>query len=120
MEIWLESKAVALHPIVVKWFDIIKSSGPDVRDIFHDGHPIGCVDDAPFAYVNAFSAHVNVGFFYGAFLPDEKGLLEGTGKRMRHIKLKPGQSHDEEAISDLITLAYCDIQERLIEEQRSR
>ncbi|MEI9965905.1 MAG: DUF1801 domain-containing protein [Caulobacteraceae bacterium] len=52
----------------------------------HDGHPTACVGDAAFAYVDAFRAHVNVGFFHGAALDDPAGLLEGTGKRMRHVK----------------------------------
>ena len=46
----------------------------------HDGHPTACVADAAFGYVNAFKAHVNVGFFRGAEIADPEGLLEGTGK----------------------------------------
>ncbi len=113
---WLEEKPEVLHPIIVKWFSLVKNCGPDVQDIFHDGYPIVCVDDAPFAYVNAFTAHVNLGFFYGAELPDPMNLMEGTGKRMRHIKLRPGAQNDEEAIRLLIELAYADIKERLISE----
>jgi hypothetical protein len=37
-----------------------------------------------------FTAHVNVGFFRGAELSDPNGLLQGTGKFMRHVKLRPG------------------------------
>jgi hypothetical protein len=40
-------------------------------------------------------------------------LLEGAGKRMRHAKLRPGQEMDEDALSDLIAEAYCDIRRRL-------
>ncbi len=114
---WLEQKPAALRPIALKWFTVIKNCGQDVEDIFHDGYPIGCVESAPFAYINAFTSHVNLGFFYGADLPDESGLLEGTGKRMRHIKLRPGGSYDEAAILSLIHLAYVDIKERLLMER---
>ncbi len=41
-----------------------------------------------FCYVAPKQAHVNLGFFYGADLDDPTGLLEGTGKRLRHIKLR--------------------------------
>jgi hypothetical protein len=41
--------------------------------------------DAPFGYVNVFTSHVNVGFFHAATLPDPDGLLQGTGKFMRHL-----------------------------------
>ena len=62
----------------------------------------------PFAYVNAFTKHVNVGFFNGADLPDPSALLEGTGKRMRHVKLRPAAQVDEQALGELIAAAYED------------
>ena len=91
----------------------MRGRGPDVRELLHDGHPTACVEDAAFAYVNAFNAHVNVGFFYGVALDDPAGLLEGTGKRMRHVKLRPGQQVDAAALSELIVAAYRDIRLRL-------
>jgi len=113
LSIWLEGKAEVLRPIAEKWFKAIQQCGPDVQSVFHDNYPIGCIENAPFAYVNAYTSHVNLGFFYGAFLPDEKGLLEGTGKRMRHVKLRPEKSIDEEALKQLLTIAYADVKERL-------
>ena len=79
----------------------------------HDGLATACVDDAPFAYVGVFTDHVNVGFFHGASLSDPSGLLEGTGRYMRHVKLKPGRAVDEPALEALITAAYRDIVTRL-------
>jgi hypothetical protein len=84
-----------------------------VRELLHDGHPTACVADAAFAYVNAFKAHVNVGFFRGAELADPRGLLEGTGKYMRHVKLRPGGGVDAAALVELIECAYRDIKRRL-------
>ncbi len=118
MNEWLATKPEELQSIATKWFNAITACGPDVQAIFHDGHPIGCVENTPFAYVNVFKHHVNLGFFQGADLPDEQGLLEGTGKRMRHIKLQPGETYDEDAIKLLIEVAYADIKERLILESR--
>ena len=74
------------------WFEQMRQCGDDVRELMHDGCPVACVEDAPFAYVNEFKSHVNVGFFYGAMLEDPAGILEGSGKRMRHVKLKPGSA----------------------------
>ena len=65
------------------------------------------------AYVNAFKAHANAGFFYGASLADPTRLLEGDGKRMRHVKLRPGQDVNVKALSNLIAAAYDDIERRL-------
>jgi hypothetical protein len=84
-----------------------------VRELMHDGMPTACVDDAAFGYVNAFKDHVNVGFFFGALLEDPARLLEGTGKRMRHVKLRPGREVNAAALSKLIDVAYADIRVRL-------
>jgi hypothetical protein len=110
---WLIRHAEDLRSIARPWFERIRECGADVRELVHDGCPVACVDDAPFAYVNIFRAHVNVGFFYGAALEDPVGLLEGSGKRMRHVKLKPGFDVDSSALDALITSAYLDIKARL-------
>lgn len=102
-----------LREIVRRWFEVMRHCGDDVRELLHDGHPTACVHDAAFAYANAFTAHVNVGFFRGAELDDPDGLLEGAGKYMRHVKLRPGQPVDDEALQTLIRTAYVDMQQRL-------
>ena len=91
----------------------MRQCGEDVRELIHDGCPVACVDDAAFAYVNVFKAHVNVGFFHGADLPDPSGLLEGAGRRMRHVKVRPGFELDAETLTRLIDFAYEDIKGRL-------
>jgi len=102
-----------LRAIARRWFEVIRQCGDDVRELLHDGHPTACVEGAAFAYVNAFTAHVNVGFFRGAELADPKGLLEGTGRFMRHVKLKPGHEVDGQALRGLIHVAYADFRRRL-------
>ena len=52
-----------LGSITRRWFEIMRECGDDVREVLHDGHPTACVGDAAFGYVNAFTVHVNVGFF---------------------------------------------------------
>lgn len=82
-------------------------------EVLHDGYPTVCLSGAAFAYVGAFKAHANVGFFHGVDLPDPEGLLQGTGKRMRHVKLVFGRKVDEAALEALILAAYRDIASRL-------
>lgn len=110
---WFEEQPDALGDIAKQWFDRVRALGDDVNELLHDGHPTACIGDAAFCYVNAFTAHVNVGFFLGAWLDDPAGLLEGTGKRMRHVKLKPGQEPDQAAVGALIDGAYSDLRDRL-------
>jgi hypothetical protein len=64
-------------------------------------------------YVAAFKLHVNVGFFHGAELPDEAGLLEGAGKYMRHVKIRPEGDLDALGLESLIHSAYADMKQRL-------
>jgi hypothetical protein len=114
IDAWFAGPPV-LRPIAKNWFERMRHCGDDVRELLHDGCPVACVADAPFAYVNAFESHVNVGFFYGAWLPDPAGLLEGAGKRMRHVKLKPDREVDASSLIELIDAAYSDIKARLAE-----
>ena len=113
IDAWLATRRDDLRPLVETWFTHMRRCGSDVRELMHDGCPTACVGDAAFGYVNAFKSHVNVGFFFGAFLPDPSGLLEGTGKRMRHVKLRPGEEPDAAELARLIDNAYRDIRARL-------
>ncbi len=113
IEEWFGDEPPELGSIARTWWAHMRGCGADVREVLHDGCPVACVHDAPFGYVDAFTAHVNVGFFTGAMLQDPTGLLEGTGKRMRHVKLKPGGEVASGALSALIVAAYLDVKKRL-------
>jgi hypothetical protein len=106
IDAWFERRAGALGAVARPWYERMRECGGDVRELLHDGHPTACVGDAAFGYVNIFSAHVNVGFFVGAYLADPARLLEGTGKHMRHVKLRPGTEIDQKALAALIEAAY--------------
>ena len=103
----------ALGAIALRWLEVMRDCGDDVRELLHDGHPTACVGDAAFTYVNAFKAHVNVGFFRGAEIADPERLLEGTGKFMRHVKLRPEGDVNATALMKLIETAYTDMKRRL-------
>ena len=113
IEAWMREHAGELGAIAQRWFETMRDCGDDVREVLHDRHPTACIADAAFAYVNVFTAHVNVGFFRGAEIPDPDGLLEGTGKFMRHVKLRPHGDVDARALMKLIGTAYTDMKERL-------
>ncbi len=113
IEVWMQEHSGELGTIAQRWFEVMRDCGDDVRELLHDGHPTACVGDAAFGYVNAFKAHVNVGFFRGAEIADPEGLLEGTGKFMRHVKLRPQDEVDTTALMKLIDTAYTDMKGRL-------
>jgi hypothetical protein len=113
IDTWLRAQRAELRPLVETWFAHMRRCGDDVTELMHDNCPTACVDEASFAYVAAYKSHVNVGFFFGALLDDPARLLEGTGKRGRHVKLRPGQDIDAAALTQLILTAYADIKARL-------
>ena len=113
VEAWMNQHPGDLGAIAQHWFEVIRNCGDDVLELLHDGCPTACIADAGVAYVNAFKAHVNIGFFRGAEIADPEGLLEGTGKFMRHVKLRPDREVDATALSTLINAAYTDMKGRL-------
>ncbi len=113
IDAWLKAHRGELGDIAREWFEVMRRCGDEVRELMHDGCPVACLGDAPFGYVNVFTSHVNVGFFHGAALPDPARLLEGKGKFMRHVKLKPGAATNAAALRALVHAAYADIKARV-------
>jgi len=113
VDAWLREQPDELGRLTRQWFTVMRGCGADVRELLHDDQPTACVGDAAFAYVDAFTAHVNVGFYLGAAMLDPKGLLEGAGKFMRHVKLRPNGDVDAAALTKLIETAYADMKRRL-------
>ena len=113
IEIWMHAHSGELGEIARRWFEVVRGCGDDVRELLHDGHPTACVGDAAFAYVNAFRDHVNLGFFRGAEIADPERLLEGSGRFMRHVKLRPERGTDAAALTKLVETAYTDMKRRL-------
>jgi hypothetical protein len=113
IDAWMKQHAGELGAIAHRWFEVMRKCGDEVRELIHDSCPVACLGDAPFGYVNVFTSHVNVGFFHGASLADPARLLQGDGKFMRHVKLRPGSATNEPALTRLIEAAYADIKDRV-------
>jgi len=113
IDAWIRNHTGELGAIAHRWFEVMRNCGDEVRELLHDGCPVACLGDAPFGYVNVFTSHVNVGFFHGASLPDPARLLQGEGRFMRHVKLRPGVAVNAAALSRLIEAAYSDIKARV-------
>src|SRR6202789_3381287 len=113
IDTWVNEHAGELGTVAHQWFEVMRKCGDEVREVLHDGCPVACLGDAAFGYVNVFRSHVNVGFFHGAVLPDPARLLQGAGKFMRHVKLRPGTATDAASLRRLIETAYSDIKTRV-------
>ena len=113
IDAWMKKHQGALGAIAQRWFEVMRNCGDEVRELLHDGCPVACLGDAPFAYVNVFTSHANVGFFQGASLPDPDRLLQGDGRFMRHVKLRPETPINTAALNKLIDVAYRDMKSRI-------
>ena len=110
---WFAAAPDPTRSVARTWFERVRNCGSDVDELLHDGRPTACVADAAFVYVDAFAAHAAIGFFHGAELADPARLLEGSGRMMRHVKLRPSSPLDTAALDLLIEAAYRDIRARL-------
>jgi len=61
-----------------------------------------------YAYIGVQKSHVNLGFYHGASLNDPAGLLEGTGKKLRHVKVRNMTEAKNPAIKKLILDAIAE------------
>jgi len=113
IDAWMQKHPGELGALAHRWFDVMRGCGDEVRELLHDGCPVACLGDVPFGYVNVFTSHVNVGFFQGASLPDPARLLQGSGRFMRHVKLRPGFLPKDADLSRLIEVAYSDMKNRV-------
>jgi hypothetical protein len=113
IDVWMKEHAGGLGAIAHRWFEVMRNCGDEVREVLHDGCPVACLGDVPFGYVNVFTSHVNVGFFQGAALADPERLLQGAGRFMRHVKLRPETATSAAALRALIEAAYADIKARV-------
>lgn len=66
-----------------------------------------------YAYISPQKEYVNLGFFYGTSLEDPEGLQEGTGKAMRHVKVRSVEEADQPAVRRLIEAAFAERREAL-------
>ena len=83
---------------------IINQAAPEADEAIKWAQPVYS-SNGPFAYIKAFKNSVNFGFWRGVDLKDPKGLLEGSGDKMRHVKLSSTDQIDQAAFSDLINQA---------------
>jgi hypothetical protein len=88
--------------IVEELVSIVKKAAPKEDSGIKWSQPVFWSDNGPFCFIKAHKNHVNIGFWRGADMKDPQELLEGTGKKMRHIKITAKQDIDEKAITDFV------------------
>jgi hypothetical protein len=61
-----------------------------------------------YAYIGVHKSHLNLGFYYGTSLKDPAGLLEGSGKKLRHVKISEMAEAKSPAVESLLIQAIAD------------
>lgn len=108
---WLENLPTKKKPTVEALRRLIGSIAPEAHEIiYHDALGYGPTDSGfdRILYIMVFETYLNLGFFFGGFLLDPEGLLVGSGKRMRHIKIRSLQQCENLAIASLLAQAWAD------------
>ena len=90
--------------IVSRVRQIVLGTAPDAKESIKWAQPV-YESNGPFAYIKAFKSAVNFGFWRGVDIEDPEGLLQGSGDKMRHVKLTSMADIDEKALADFVSQA---------------
>lgn len=84
---YVEGVDASLRPLFKAVRAFVRKHAPELKERIFMDVPSYWSSDA-LLYLADYSKHVNLGFNRGAHLPDPHGLLEGTGKNLRHVKIR--------------------------------
>lgn len=104
----------ALRPVCEALRSLVNSLHPEFVEIVWPKQRIASFGVGPkkmsqhYAYISVQATHINLGFYHGASLPDPVGLLEGTGKELRHIKIRDSSGAKDVAVANLIRKAIAE------------
>jgi hypothetical protein len=95
----------ALQKVVRGLRSLMKASAPGTTITLNSwGIPTFEAKD-PFCFYMVGKNHVTFGFHYGASLDDPEGLLEGSGKSLRHVKLRGVEDLERKGLKELVLAA---------------
>lgn len=102
----------ALRTLISKVYpDVVEVPWPKLKVI---GYGVGPMKNTEhFCYIGVYGTHINLGFNYGINLPDPNGLLEGTGKKFRHMKIMDLRDLNQPALKALLRAAVAERQNAL-------
>ncbi len=114
----LHDKDPKLRQVVNGIRRLVKEAVPGVKETLNPWHVPTFDLNGPICYFSAAKNHVTFGFYHAASLDDPKGLLEGTGKNLRHVKIHKVEDLSRDGLRDLVLAAARLNQEKSPEQQR--
>jgi hypothetical protein len=115
VEQFLSTYPADVQELALKARELVQEIVPDVREQVYEAYKTigyGSVTkkDAMFCYIAPLKDRINLGFYRGVVLPDANGLLEGTGKLLRHVKVHSMAELEQPALRQLITDAVAELE----------
>lgn len=92
------------QPIVEGLRAFIFANAPHLTEKLKWGNPT-YIGRSNVCWIISYRDHVDFGFFRGTELPDPKGILEGTGKGLRHVKIYRRDDIPEKLLRSLLVAA---------------
>lgn len=107
----IESCPIRIREIIEKLRSIAKAGMPGAHEfLYHDAitYQLSKSPGTWICYISPQRNYVRLGFFFGNNLIDPMKLLDGTGKRMRHVKVRTAGEAGTDDLADLIRGAWAD------------
>ena len=99
---WVSDVDPRLRPIAIKLRRMFLEAGPDLRESIKWGNPCFEKKVRTFYIATQADKYVTLGLWQGALLPNPDGLIEGTGKRMRHVKIRTAEELENPEVGQII------------------
>ncbi|ASN03527.1 DUF1801 domain-containing protein [Virgibacillus necropolis] len=101
VDLFIDNLSAPIKEIAIRLREIVFETSPDIQEKIKWGMP-SYIENGMVCYIQTAKNHVNFGFYFGAILTDRDSLLEGTGKKMRHIKIKKIEDIQQDQYAALI------------------
>ena len=102
---WLEGVDPRLRPLTRELRRMFLEAEPELRESIKWGNPCFEKKLRIFYIASQGDRYVTLGLWQGALLPNPEGLIEGTGKRMRHVKIRSAEELEEPEVGRIIRAA---------------
>ena len=99
---WIEEQPAEHQTWLAALRQQIVATVPETEESFKWSRPCYAIGGTLFCYLAAAKNYVTIGFHRGAELPDPDGMLEGTGKGMRHLKVRSESDASSKVVRELI------------------
>lgn len=104
VQAFVRQSAAPIRPLLRELRKLVRDTLPDAREEIKWGRPAYSLRRIV-CYLAAAENHASLGFYRGVELDDPKGLLEGTGKKLRHVKIAKASDIRKRALTALLKRA---------------